>query len=125
MFIQLSKRSHLKGKIMKASYSFHAFRTLEKPISRLAYFPLILLLVLGACSKPMSKTSATASHGVANAAASTPAGNACDRKLVTSSDAAEILGEPVASEETLRGDAQSCVFTTAHTTTLTISLRPG
>ena len=32
---------------------------------------------------------------------------------MTSADAAEILGEPVASEETLQGDAQSCVFTTA------------
>jgi len=44
---------------------------------------------------------------------------------VTSADAAEILGEPVASEKTLPGDAQSCVFTTADFTTLTISLRPG
>jgi hypothetical protein len=93
-------------------------------MSRLACFPLLLLLVLGACSKPASKTGAAASQGVENAA-SIPAGNACDRKLVTSDDAAEILGEPVASEKTLPGDEQSCVFTTAHFTTLTISLRPG
>lgn len=110
---------------MKASFPVHAFRTLEKPMSRLACFPLILLLVLGACSKPVSSTGAAASQGVANAAASTPASNACDRKLVTSADAAEILGEPVASEKVLPGDAQSCVFTTADFTRLTISLRPG
>ena len=110
---------------MKASYPVHAFRTLEKPMSRLACFLLILLLVLGACSKPVSNTGAAASQGVANGDASTPAGNACDRKLVTSADAAQILGEPVASEKVLPGDAQSCVFTTADFTRLTISLRPG
>jgi hypothetical protein len=93
-------------------------------MSRSACFPLILLLVFGACSKPASNTGAAASQGATNAA-STPAGNACDRKLVTSADAAEILGEPVASGKTLPGDAQSCVFSTADFTTLTISLRPG
>ncbi len=110
---------------MNASYPVHALRTLEKPMPHLASFPLILLLVLGACSKPVSNPGAPASQGVANAAASTAAGNACDRKLVTSADAAEILGEPVASEKALPGDAQSCAFTTADFTTLTISLRPG
>ncbi len=94
-------------------------------MSRLACLPLILLLVLVACSKPVSRSAAAASQGAGNAGASTPAGNGCDRKLVTSADAAEILGAPVASEETLQGDAQSCVFTTADFTTLTISLRPG
>ena len=106
---------------MKASYPVHAFRTQEKSMSRLACFPLILLLFVGACSKPASNTSAAASQGTANAAA----GNACDRKLVTSAEAAEILGKPVASEKVLPGDAQSCVFTTADFTALTISLRPG
>jgi hypothetical protein len=110
---------------MKASYSVHAFRTLEKPMSRSAWLPLILLLVFSACSKPASNTGAPAASPGATNAASTPAGNACDRKLVTSADAAEILGAPVASEKALPGDAQSCVFTTADFTTLTISLRPG
>lgn len=110
---------------MNASYPVRAFRTMEKPMSRLACFPLILLLVLGACSKPASKTGADASQGAGNVAASTAAGNACDRKLVTLADAAEVLGAPVASEKALEGDAQSCVFTTADFTTLTISLRPG
>jgi hypothetical protein len=110
---------------MKASYPVRTFRTLENPRSRLVCFPLILLLVFGACSKPASNPGApSASQGATNAA-STPAGNACDRKLVTSADAAEILGAPVASEKALPGDAQSCVFTTADFTTLTISLRPG
>jgi hypothetical protein len=110
---------------MNASYPVHAFRTMEKPMSRLACFPLILLLALAACSKPLSNTGAAASQGAGNGGAGTPAGNACDRKLVTSADAAEILGEPVAPEKTLPGDAQSCVFKTADFTTLTISLRPG
>jgi hypothetical protein len=110
---------------MKAGYPVHAFRTIEKPMSRLACFPLILLLVFGACSKPASNTGALAASQGATNAASTPAGNACDRKLVTSADAAEILGEPAASEKALPGDPQSCVFTTSDFTTLTISLRPG
>jgi hypothetical protein len=33
---------------------------MKKPMSRLACFPLILLLVLGACSKPVSNTGAAA-----------------------------------------------------------------
>ncbi len=110
---------------MKANSPVHAFRTQEKLVSRLACFPIILFLALVACSKPASKTGDAASQSAKNAAAGTPAGNACDRKLVTSADAAEILGKPVASEETLQGDAQSCVFATADSTTLTISLRPG
>jgi hypothetical protein len=110
---------------MNASCPVRAFRTLEKPMSRLACFPLILLLVLSACSKPVPKTGAAASQGAGNVAASIAAGNACDRNLVTSADAAEVLGAPVASEKALEGDAQSCVFTTADFTTLTISLRPG
>jgi hypothetical protein len=121
----LPETAALKGNIMKANSPVYAFRTRQKLMSRLACFPLALLLLCDACSKPAPNTGAAASHGVANAAASTPAGNACDRKLVTSADAAEILGGPVASEKTLAGDAQSCVFTTANTTTLTISLRPG
>jgi hypothetical protein len=111
---------------MKASGSVGAFRRLEKPMSRLACFQFIVLLGLCACSKPVSNTgTAAASQGAKNATVSTAAGNACDRKLVTSADAAEILGEPAPSEKTLPGDAQSCVFTTAGFTTLTISMRPG
>lgn len=110
---------------MKASYPSRAFRKLERLMSRRACFLLLLLLVLGGCSKPVSKTGAAASQGVGSAGAGTAAGNACDRKLVTSGDAAEILGQPVTSEKALPGDAQSCVFTTADFTTLTISVRPG
>src|ERR1700722_17209066 len=120
--VHLAVNAYPKGNVMNASYPVHALRKQEKAMSRLACFPLTLLLVLGACSKPVSKSGADASQGAANAAASTAAGNACDRKLVTSADAAEILGESVASEKALPGDAQSCVFTTADFTTLTISL---
>ena len=110
---------------MKANSPVHAFRTQEKLMSRLVYFSVILFLALSACSRPASKTGDAASLSAKNAVASTPAGNACDGKLVTSADAAEILGAPVASEATLAGDAQSCMFTTADFTTLTISLRPA
>ena len=80
---------------------------------------LIALMALGACSKYMAAASPAA------ATASAAAGNACDRKLVTAADAAQILGAPVASEKTLRGDAQSCVFETADFASLTIAVRPG
>jgi len=111
---------------MKTSHLVHAFQTREGPLSRLACLPPILFLVLGGCSKPGSNPgTAAASQGVVKSVSSAPAGNACDRKLVTTADAAEILGKPVASEKTLPGDAQSCVFSTADLTTLTISLRPG
>ncbi len=93
-------------------------------MSRSSCLTLILVLVFGGCSKLVSNTAAAGSQSAATAA-NTLAGNACDRKLVTSADAAGILGEPVASEKTLPGDAQSCVFTTADFTTLTIALRPG
>jgi hypothetical protein len=51
--------------------------------------------------------------------------NACDRKLLTTADAAHVLGAPVARTQVLAGDPQTCVFTTASFTTLTVSLRPG
>src|ERR1700753_1461213 len=47
------------------------------------------------------------------AAPSAPAGNACNRKLITAADVAPLLSEPVSSEKPLAGDAQSCVFETA------------
>ncbi len=51
--------------------------------------------------------------------------NACDGQLVTQADIAPILGEPITSVKPLEGDAQSCKFTTASFTSLTVSLRPG
>jgi hypothetical protein len=109
---------------MKAS-PVDIFRTLKKAMSRSSCLPLVLLLVFGGCSKAVPNTDTTAASQGSPNAASTPSGNACDRKLVTMADAVEILGVPVTSEETLPGDAQSCVFTTKDFTTLTIALRPG
>jgi len=77
---------------------------------------LVLVLAVAACSK--GTTHATARSSV-------PDGNACDRHLVTASDAAAILGAPITDTKTLPGDAQTCVFTTAAFSTLTITLRPG
>ena len=56
---------------MKASCPVDAFQILKEPMSRLACFPLILLLVLGACSKPVSTGAAAASQGAGNPGAST------------------------------------------------------
>jgi hypothetical protein len=78
---------------------------------------LVLVLVVAAgCSKG-------AAHATARSAA--PEGNACDRHLVTASDAAAILGAPITDTKTLPGDAQTCVLTTATSSTLTVTLRPG
>lgn len=81
-------------------------------------FSLVLPVCLAGCSKPMASAGAASQSGAS-------ASNACDRKLVTTSDAVQILGQSVESEKTLPGDAQSCVFTTPGFTTLTITVRPG
>ena len=54
-----------------------------------------------------------------------PAINVCDPKLVSQADIAPILGEAVTSVKPLAGDPQSCVFTTASFSSVTVSLRPG
>jgi hypothetical protein len=97
---------------------------LEEAMGRSVIPALIALLALSACSKPTTGAGPAAPSGSAVAAAA-PAGAACDRKLVTAADAARILGEPVASEKTLQGDPQSCVFETATFASMTIALRPG
>jgi hypothetical protein len=81
---------------------------------------LLLVLVVAACSKGTAHATARSS-----ALPSAPEGNACDRHLVTASDAAAILGAPITDTKTLPGDAQTCVFGTAGFSTLTITLRPG
>jgi hypothetical protein len=79
------------------------------------------LCALAACSKIAAN--ATAARESAGAPVAAP--NACDRKLVTQADMAGILGEPVTSMATLPGDPQTCVFQTASSTSVTVSLRPG
>lgn len=77
--------------------------------------PLVtcVLCVVAACTKA----------GAHAAAAST--GNACDRKLLTPADAGGILSEPISGTRPVPGDPQSCELTTAGSSGITVSLRPG
>ena len=103
---------------MNASQSARTHRTFKQLMFRWVSFFLVVPVCLAGCSKPAVSGGAASQSG-------TFAGNACDRKLVTTSDAAQILGQSIESEKTLPGDAQSCVFTTADFTTLTVGVRPG
>jgi hypothetical protein len=84
---------------------------------------ILALGVLGAvlaCSKgPSHAASAGAS------ASQAALGNACDRKLLTPEDAADILGAPVTGAKPIPGDPQSCEFQTASYSSITASIRPG
>ena len=83
---------------------------------------LALGLTIGGCSKAPS-SSATAAGGAPAAVAAV--GNACDRHLVAQADVQPLLSGPITSVKPLAGDAQSCVFTTAGFSTVTVMLRPG
>lgn len=76
--------------------------------------PLIVVSIIGAafiaCSKGVSQTTA---------------GNACDRKLLTSADVANVLGAPIVEVKTMPGDPQTCQFITAGFSSINVSLRPG
>jgi hypothetical protein len=82
---------------------------------------LIACAALLGCSKTGSENPASANPvGQANASKS-----ACDLKLVTSEDVAELLKEPVVNTKSIPGDSQSCELSSAGYTGVTISLRPG
>ena len=92
----------------------------------------IALFALAACSASGSTDArrASAAQGASaahSATAPAPAGNACDRHLVTRDDVAGILRDPIATMKSLAadGDAQTCEFDTAGFASVTISLRPG
>jgi hypothetical protein len=90
-------------------------------------FPLAIVAALCAagCSKPAAGNSAGASAQATPTAASAPAGNACDRKIITQADVAPLLDEAVSGEKTIPGDAQSCEFDTAGFSSVQIAVRPG
>src|ERR1700722_17303374 len=82
---------------------------------------LVGLALVAGCSKGGSQTSGKsvgATHTV-------PSGNACDRKLVTSAQAADILGAPIVETKAIAGAPQSCGLGPAGYASVTISLRPG
>lgn len=86
---------------------------------------LVALLAVGACSKPATNGASGASASATPAAASTPVGNACDRKLIVAADVAPLFDEAIAKEETLAGDAQTCTFTTTGFSLVHVTIRPG
>jgi hypothetical protein len=82
---------------------------------------LVGIAVAAGCSKGASQTSGRS----ASTPGQVPAGNACDRKLVTSEQVAAILGAPIVEARTIVGDPQTCEFKTAGINSVSISLRPG
>jgi len=89
----------------------------------LCVFALAAVL-LAACSKQPSSTSASARNAPATAAAA-PAGSACDRKLLAAEDVVGILGAAPTVTKNIPGDPQSCKFETSGFPSLTVSVRPG
>jgi hypothetical protein len=61
----------------------------------------------------------------ASSSSHVPPGNACDRKLITPAQVADILRAPIVEVRTIVGDPQTCEFKTAGTNSVSISLRPG
>jgi hypothetical protein len=97
----------------------------RKPMSQHPSLALIGLLALAACSKPVANNGAASGSPQPAAVASAPAGNPCDRKLITTADMAPLFSEPITSAKALAGDPQSCVFETAGFSSGHVSLRPG
>jgi hypothetical protein len=89
------------------------------------FLPLLLSWIVVAtagCAKTGSTAGAPAT--TANATSAAPPGNACDRNLITKDDVAGLFSEPIAKVEALKGDPQSCVFTTTGFSSVTVSVRP-
>jgi hypothetical protein len=80
---------------------------------------------LAGCSKTAPNAAANPAAAVAASTPQIAAGNACERKLITPEDAAAVLGAAVAATKTIPGDPQSCKFSTAGFSSVTISVRPG
>ncbi len=88
-----------------------------------AFTCVFALLALCACSKTAPGAGAPA---VGKAAAESYAGNACERKLLTAADLTGILSAPVTGTKPLKGDPQTCYFSTSQgDDDLMVSLRPG
>ena len=81
------------------------------------------LCAVAACSR-------TAPSGVANApttgvGAQVQPGSACDRKLIAAPDVASLVDQPITEIKNIPGDPQSCTFSTAGFSSVTVSVRPG
>ena len=79
--------------------------------------------MFAACSQ--QAPGAGASSGQPTGSSSAAAGNACERKLVTAEDVAGLFTVPITTSKNIPGDPQSCEFSTAGFSSVTISVRPG
>lgn len=97
------------------------------PIAPIALFAAAACSASGSTSTRDASAPLGATNAHTAAAPARPAGNACDRGLVTKDDVAGILQEPIVRVHSLApdGDPQSCTFETAGFASVTISLRPG
>jgi len=88
---------------------------------RLSPLAALAVLLVVACSKAPTNSSAPS----AQAAAGAPAGTACDRKLIVAADVAPLFDDAIGGEKTIPGDPQSCEFDTVNFSSLQIAVRPG
>jgi hypothetical protein len=87
---------------------------------------LVLLsagLVMAGCS-PAASSSGQSAASAASVALPT-GGSACERHLVGQADVQPLLTGPITSVKPLPSDAESCMFSTAGFSSITITLRPG
>lgn len=78
------------------------------------------LCALSACSRTSPGAGATAT-----ASAAAKPGSVCDRKLIAAPDVVGLLDGPITETKNIPGDAQSCEFSTAGFSSVTISVRPS
>jgi hypothetical protein len=87
----------------------------------------LLSLVAPACGASSQSGSGPGGsrQTAAQNAGAVPTGNPCERKLIGEADVAGIMTSPVVKMEPLEGDRQSCVFSTALQSHITVMVRPG
>jgi hypothetical protein len=79
--------------------------------------------MFAACSQQAPGTGA--SSGQPTVSSTAAPGNACERKLITAEDVAALFTVPITTSKNIPGDPQSCEFSTAGFSSVTISVRPG
>lgn len=92
-----------------------------KSTSQAAAFVVVLSLVT-ACSRSAQSPAGTPPVA-ANAQSVVPAGNVCDRQLLTMADLGGIFDDAFTATKSLQGDAQTCYFVTAAQHRLRVTLR--
>jgi hypothetical protein len=83
---------------------------------------IVAVLCVAGCSKPGANAAGASAQATA---ASVPAGNACDRKLITQADVSPLFDEAISGEKPIPGDPQSCEFDTAGFSSVQIAIRAG